>query len=187
MTDPEGYQQEPVVIPIVANLVRQLLIDQTRNHKLTPLLVKPENIVAHHEGTWEELPSIYISEVSMVPVLSEENIPGGIGSTWNTTVQLHLITSDDSFCNYPPHEAGETDTGDTKFEGAELVLIVLKQIVFRIIAENRRGYESDDIPTFQWDQAILEGGELIDGGYDGVKDMWAYIMSYTFECEAVSR
>lgn len=175
------------MIPIVSVLVRQLLIDQTRNHKLTPLLVKPTNIVPHHEGTWEELPSIYIVEVSMVPVLSEENIPGGIGSTWNTIVQLHLITSDDSFCNYPPHEPGETDTGETKFEGAELVLLVLKQIVFRTIAENRRGYESDTIATFQWDNAIYESGELIDGGYNGVKDQWAYIMTYTFECEAVSR
>lgn len=182
------YQKEAIDIPDLPALVRQLLIDPLRNHLLYRI-VPEDKIVMHYEGTWQELIGIYITEVSMTPILTEEVISqsGGIGSTWEATIEIQIITSDDSYCNYPPPDPGEADDESTRFNGAENVLNVLKWLVFRTIGENRKGYKSDTLATFQWDEAIFVSGELIDGNYDGVKDMWAYIMTYTFECEVVSR
>lgn len=180
------YKKEAIDIPDLPGLVRQLLIDPLRNHMLYRI-VPEDKIVLHYEGTWQELIGIYIKETSMTPILTEEAIPGGIGSTWEATIEIHIITSDDSYCNYPPPDPGEAPDDSTRFDGAENVLKVLKQLVYRTIAENKKGYESDILATFQWDNANLVSGEMIDGGYDGVKDMWAYIMTYTFECEVVSR
>jgi hypothetical protein len=188
LADEPRYKREAVDIPDVPALVKQLLSNPLLDHMLY-LVVPDEKIVFNYEGTWQEYPGIYITDISMVPDLVEENIPGGIGSTWAATVQIHLITSKNSYINYPPGAAvaGETDDESTRENGAENVLKVLKWLVYRTIAENRRGYQSDVLPTFQWDNAIYDVGELIDGGYEGVDDIWAYIMTYTFECQVVSR
>ena len=98
-----------------------------------------------------------------------------------------MITSDDSFCNYPPPDPGEEDSEATRFSGAEKVLNVIRQIVYRTIAENRENYASDTITDFVWDDNKLVNSALIDGGYDGVEDMWAIIMTYQFDMEIVSR
>jgi len=185
-SSPAYYKKEEIDVPDLPDLVRQLLTDPLLNHYLYRV-VKNERIITNYQGTWDELPAIYIIEISDKPDMVEEAIPGGVGSTWVSTVQIHLITSDDSYCNYPPPDVGDLDDESTRFDGAEKVLGVLKQLVYRTIAENRFGYASDVLATFQWDDAKYEGSELIAGGYDGVKDNWAIIMTYSFECEVVSR
>ena len=180
------HQKEAINIHDLPDLVRQLLIDPYRNHLLYRV-VPNARMTTNYQGVWDELPAIYIVETSDEPDIIEEAIPGGIGSTWVSTVEIHLITSDDSYCNYPPPEPGELDDESTRYDGAEKVLQVLKQLVYMTIAENMRGYESDVLATFRWDEAKYEGSSLVEGGYGGVKDIWAIIMTYTFECEVVSR
>jgi len=182
----EEFQKEQVSIPDVTDLIRQLLIDDLRNHLLKHI-VKHEKIVTIYKGTWEEYPAIYIRELESVPMLQEEAIPGGVGSTWSSIVEIHLITSDDSYANYPPAAPGELDTEATRLTGAEKVLNAIKWIVYRTIAENREDYASDTITDFQWDDNKLLNTALIDGGYEGVADIWAIVMTYQFDLEIVSR
>ena len=186
MADPKEYQRKEVVIPDEQALVRQLLTDDYRNH-LLKFVVPYENIITAYQGTWEEFPAIYIKKVGNTTMITEAAIPGGIGSSWKSLIQLDLITSDDSFCNYPPPAPGEADTEDTRYDGAEKVLNVIHQIIHRILSENRQGYESLTLPTFQWDNVQPVGFENIDGGYDGVRDIWALSLIYEFDFEVVSR
>jgi len=182
----EYYQREAVNIPDVPDLVRQLLTDNKRNHLLYRV-VPHEKVVLHYKGTWEEYPGIYIRELEMIPMSLEEAIPGGVGSTWQSIIQIDIITSDDSYINYPPAEPGELDDEATKFDGAEKVLNALKWIIIRILEENREGYESSVLPTFQWDDLELTDASLVDGGYGGVGDIWALEMKYNFKVEVVTR
>lgn len=186
MADLKYYQREEVVIPDEVDLVRQLLTDDLRNH-LLKFVVPLENIITAYQGTWEELPAIYIKKVGNVSMITEEAIPGGIGSSWKSMVQMDLIASDDSFCNYPPPPPGEADTEDTRYDGAEKVLNVIHQILHRIFSENRVGYESTILPTFQWDNVEPSGFEFVDGGYEGVRDIWAISLIYQFDFEVVTR
>ncbi len=186
MADPEEFQKEEISIPDTPDLVRQLLIDDLRNHLLKHV-VPHEKIITAYQATWGELPGIYIKEVEYIPMLQEEAIPGGVGSTWTSIIEIHLISSDDSYTNYPLPNAGELDADETRFNGAEKVLNVIKNLVYRTIAENRENYASDTIPTFVWDDNKLLSSTLLDGGYDGDLDNWAIIMAYQFDMEIVSR
>ena len=180
------FKREELVIIDVPDLVRQLFIDDLRNHLLKHI-VSHDKITTNHQGTWQELPAIYIHEMESIPISTNEAIPGGVGDTWSSTIQIDLITSDDSYCNYPPPEAGELDTDDTKYDGAEKVLNVIKEIVKATLAESREGYTSDSISDFQWDNNELQGSNLVEGGYDGVSDIWAIEMTYRFNLEVVTR
>jgi len=182
----EDYQKEAVEIPDICKLIRQLLIDDLRNHKLKHL-VPHEKIIPNFEGTFEELPCILIQHVGETNMLKEEAIPGGTGSTWTSAVEITIICTDDAYCNYPPHEPGELDDGSTRFDGAEKVLNTIYWILYRTLSENRRGYEADFLDTYQWDDIRPVGFEMIPGGYNGERDLWALILAWEFDQEIVSR
>lgn len=182
----KDYQRKEIVIPDEVKLVRQLLTDDYRNH-LLKFVVPYDNIITAYQGTWEEFPAIYIKKVGNVSMIAEEAIPGGIGSSWQSMIMFDLITSDDSFCNYPPPGPGEADEETTRYDGAEKVLNVIHQLIHRILSENRVGYESTTLPTFQWDDIKPVGFENLDGGYDGVNDIWALSLIYQFDFEVVNR
>lgn len=178
------YQRKEIVIPDEVALVRQLLTDDYRNHLLKSV-VPYEKIITAYQGSWEELPAIYIKKVGNVSMIAEEAIPGGIGSSWQSMIQLDLITSDDSECNYPLRT--QPGVAGTLYEGAEKALNVIHQLIHRILSENRKGYESTTLPTFQWDDIKPVGFENLDGGYDGVNDIWALSLIYQFDFEVVNR
>lgn len=181
----EDYQKEAIVIPDELGLIVEALRDDLRNHKLKHIM-NLENIVTKSPETWDEFPAIYVMKSGFVSMMRQEAMPGGgIGNIWESEFQFHLITSDDSYINYPPAAPGELDDESTRHDGAENVLNVMQWLIHTFFSENTK-YVSSAIPTFQWDDVQPVGYELVDGGYT-TRDIWAIILIYRFHFEVEMR
>lgn len=181
----EEFQKEAITIPDEVGLIVEALNDDLRNHKLKHIM-NLENIVTKAPETWDELPAIYVKKVGFTSLMRQEALPsGGIGDIWESVIEIHLITSDDSYINYPPPDPGELDDESTRRNGAENVLNVMKWIIHTFLAENTV-FTSSTIPTFQWDDNQPVSYEIVDGGYTN-RDIWAIILTYRFHFEMEMR
>jgi len=181
----EEFQKDAITIPDELGLIVEALNDDLRNHKLKHIM-DLENIVTKAPETWDELPAIYVRKSAFATLMRQEALPsGGIGNIWESDFEFHLITSDDSYINYPPADAGELDDESTRHDGAENVLNVMQWLIHTFFSENTV-YASSTIPTFQWDDVQPVGYELVDGNYS-TRDIWAIILVYRFHFEVEMR
>lgn len=185
---PTGTENE-IKIPDVVELVRQLLVDPLRNHKLTRI-VDADLIFTMIPTTWKNLPAIYIKKIGHITEQREEELPSGnIGEVWKAEVLFEIVTSRDSYTYYPVPGIGESPPADgsTKMEGAEKVLNTIAWLIDFTLSENRVKYELDTDATFHWDDVKQGSYQLVDGGYRGSENLWAILVSYMFDLEVETR
>lgn len=185
------YQKEPIKIPDEADLVIKLLKTDLRNHRLKHI-VDFKNIIKEAPVRWTDYPGIYVRKVDHVAMVQNELLDvdedsgvESIGYVWQADIQIDFVAHVKTMFYYPPHEI-DGYVEENRYQHAKNCLPVLHWIVHAILAENRKYTDPDDA-TFQFDTVDPGPFANIDGGYDGVRDVWAIQALYRMQFEMVMR
>jgi hypothetical protein len=185
------FQKESIKIPDEAGLAIALLRDDLRNHRLKHIV--PNNHIVKESPTdrWTLLPGIYVRKVANLGIINgeqlAENDDGTIdyGYIWMADLQFDLIAHAKTSFYYPPKEIfGELE--ENRYKHAKNCLPVIHWILHATLSENRKFSLPAD-PDFKWDTVEAGPFELVDGGYDGARDVWAIQALYRFQFEMVTR
>jgi hypothetical protein len=177
-------------IPIVdeVDLVIKLIKTDLLNHRLKHILPF-NNIYKEQPLNWKDFPGIYIRKVSNVTMVQTESLGEDydtglekIGNVWQCDIAFDIVAHVKTIFNYPPTETDEADS--VRYEHAKNCLPVLHKVLHAILSENRT-YLDPDGSTLQWDfvEPVPNGYNLIDGGYNGARDVWAIQVLYRFQFE----
>ena len=177
-------------IPIVdeVDIVIKLIKTDLLNHRLKHILPF-NNIYKEQPLNWKDFPGLYIRKVSNLTLVETESLGEDyntgvekIGNVWQCDIAFDLVAHVKTIFNYPPIETNEADS--VRYEHAKNCLPVLHKVLHAILSENRQ-YLDPDGSTLQWDfvEAVPNGYNPIDGGYNGAKDVWAIQQLYRFQFE----
>ena len=191
MALPPYYKKEPIKIPNEAGLVISLLQNDLLNHRLKHI-VPHDQIIKEEPDKWTQFPAIYVRKVGQSTMVNNETLGEDydtgeeqIGFVWSADILFDLVAHVNTIFNYPPI-ATDGDNPDNRYQHAKNCLPVMHWIVHTILSENKKYTDPDD-STFQWDTIEPAGFELIDGGYNGSRDVWAILALYRFQFEIIMR
>jgi hypothetical protein len=167
-------QREAIKIPDEVELLINFIKDRQLNHLLR-LIVPDDNILTKAPTEFIRLPAIVVQKVAFASKIKAEPIPpdGNIGNVWYADIEIALVSTENSKVNYPSNDS---------FEGAEKTLNILYWIIFSMFSEHKAYYSEDD-PTFGWDDNEQVNVSYFNGGYNGVPDLWATILTFRFQFE----
>jgi len=180
------YLKEVAVIPDEVDVIIKLLKTDSLNHRLKHIVLL-ENIWKEVPLNWKEIPGIYVRKIANVTLVQEQFIREDydtgddiIGNVWTADIAFDLVAHVKTIFNYPPIETDPDTT--VRYEHAKNCLAVMESLLRTILSENRKYVDPDD-STFQWDSLEPISYGLVDGGYEGARDVWAIQVVYRFQFE----
>jgi hypothetical protein len=191
MALPPYYKKEVIKIPDEVGLVISLLNDDLLNHRLSHL-VPHDQVIREHPNSWVQFPAIYVRKIANTSLVTESSLGEDydtgeevLGSVWSADIALDIVAHVNTEFNYPPIEL-VGDLEEYRYKHAKNCLPVLQWIVNSVLHENRH-YTDPSGSTLQFDTAEMVGYNLIDGGYSGVRDVWALQVVYRMQFEMEGR
>ena len=175
-TTPLQYQREAVKIFDEVGLIKTFLKDPLRNHLLR-LIVKDENILSKPPVTFINIPGIVVEKIAFATKIQSQPIPpsGNIGHVWQSDIEITLVCPENVKVTYP---------SGTALNGAGEVLNALYWVIYSMFSdrENKTYYSATDT-TFGWDENAPIDIHYLNGGYMGVPDLWAIVLTFRFQFE----
>jgi len=185
-TIPSYYKKEAIVFANEVDVIIQLLETDLLNHRLKHV-IPYANIYKEQPLNWKELPGMYIRKIAHASIVKEqfirEDYDTGLdvyGNVWTADIAFDLVAHVKQIVNYPPIETDPDDT--VRYEHAKNCLPLMQAVLDSILTENRK-YTDPDGSTLQWDSVEALPYNLIDGGYEGARDVWALRVVYKFQFE----
>ena len=183
---PSYYKKEAIVFGDECDIIIKLLKTDLLNHRLKHI-IPFANLHKEPPLQWKELPAMYIRKIANVSIVQgqfiREDYDTGddvYGNVWTADIAFDLVAHVKTIFNYPPIETDPSTT--VRYEHAKNCLPVMQNLLNTILSENRT-YTDPDGSTLQWDNIELIKYDLIDGGYDGARDVWGLQVVYRFQFE----
>jgi len=179
--------KESITIPDEVDLIINLLKTNTLNHRLKHI-VPLDNIYKEQPMNWKEFPGMYIRKVSNVTMMTRESLGEDYDTgvekfvnVWQCDIAFDLVAHVKTIFNYPPIVT-DGEENSIRYEHAKNCLPVMRTLLHTILSENLQ-YVDPDGSTLQWDFVEEQDFNLIDGGYAGARDVWAFQLLYRFQFE----
>lgn len=183
---PSYYKKEAITFADEVDVIIKLLKTDLINHRLKHI-IPYANIYKEHPLNWKELPGLYIRKIANATLVQGEFIREDYdtgddvyGNVWTADIAFDLVAHVKTIFNYPPKQTDPSTT--VRYEHAKNCLPVMHNLLNTILSENRQ-YTDPDGSTLQWDNLELLNYDLIDGGYEGARDVWALQSIYRFQFE----
>ena len=179
--------KESITIPDEVDLIINLLKTNTLNHRLKHI-VPLDNIYKEQPMNWKEFPGMYIRKVANVTMMTRESLGEDYDTgvekfvnVWQCDIAFDLVAHVKTIFNYPPIVT-DGEENSIRYEHAKNCLPVMRTLLHTILSENLQ-YVDPDGSTLQWDFVEEQDFNLIDGGYAGARDVWAFQLLYRFQFE----
>jgi len=179
--------KESITIPDEVDLIINLLKTNTINHRLKHI-VPLDNIYKEQPMNWKEFPGMYIRKVANVTMMTRESLGEDYDTgvekfvnVWQCDIAFDLVAHVKTIFNYPPIVT-DGEENSIRYEHAKNCLPVMRTLLHTILSENLQ-YVDPDGSTLQWDFVEEQDFNLIDGGYAGARDVWAFQLLYRFQFE----